>query len=770
MTVVYTESLMIIRSPGDNGLVRTNRSFVDEVGYCARDLATKPLLDWIDAADHEQILTLLAAKVGSCKARHKTKDGGSILLDWRMREESGADTFVLGLTPGSTLNYEIADADLVDRREIVSDTLKTIALIVEEQNPGFKCSILLLDHTGMVVHGGAGPSLTSAYNTAVEGLRIGPTVGSCGTASYWNIPVLVEDIQNDILWQDLRAVAEEAGVNSCWSHPFSSRDGRMLGALALYSSETCAPTQEQMGRLRAAARMTGLAVERGRAEQALHDSRHYNRTLFMESPIGLALCRLNGVLVDVNPAYARIFGRSVEECLERNGTVNVLWDLEQLESLEKDGHRGPLETEFLDAEGNRVPVSLSGRIFEKDGERFILSAVEDITERKQAEAAKRAKDTAERASLAKSSFLANMSHEIRTPLNIVLGFSQLLHIDKTLSSSQLEQVQLILNSGRHLLSLINDTLDLTKIEAGCLELDISNFDLHEFLEDIDDMFRNELEQKGLSLKIACAEAVPQFVISDEQKVRQILINLIGNSKKFTDEGGVTLSVDRNGSTLIFEVHDTGIGIAVADQSKIFTAFRQSGVSSEGTGLGIPLSKEIAELLGGDLVLTSQLGEGSTFRLELPFQESEQDKVEVKNHQVVIGLESGSPAPRVLIIDDIKENRLFLTERLSGIGFEVREAIDGETGLECFKEWKPDVVLMDLRMPGMGGWEAIRRIRKEPAGKSTLIVAVSASVFKEDRQQALDCGANSFLGKPFLDRDLLAHLGDGLEIRFLYSDS
>lgn len=765
----YTDFPMIVRVPGANGLVRTNNSFSNDFGLCATDLSAKPVLDWIHEDDHQQFLALLAAKNGRCEARHRTKTGEYITLEWKMRDEPDLEPVILGLTPGSTVSYEIADADLVDRRETVSETLKTIALILEEQNPGFKCSILLMDETGLVVQGGAGPSLTSEYNEAVEGLRIGPTVGSCGTASYWNIPVIVEDIQNDVLWKDLKAVAEEAGVNSCWSHPFSSRDGRVLGALALYSPRVCRPNGEQMGRLRTAARMTGLAVERGRAEQALRDSREHNRTLFVESPIGLVLSRLDGGLVDVNPTYARIFGLTVEDCLADRSSTQLAWDDAERESLLNEGRWGPVEKELVNDAGQTIPVSLSGRIVETDGENFVLSSVEDISERKQAEAARLAKDAAENASQAKSTFLASMTHEIRTPLNAILGFSQILQMDKTLSATQRDQIEKILGSGRHLMNLINDTLDLSKIEAGCLELEISNFSLKDLLVDVQDMFEGEMKKKELSFEILKGEAVPEFIVSDEGKVRQVIINLLGNASKFTSRGGVLLSIEREGSILIVEVRDTGIGIPASDQSKVFEVFQQSG-AAEGTGLGLPLSREISQLLGGDLTLESRFGVGSTFRLILPFRETESnDEAEEKEKLIVTGLKPGSIPPKVLVVDDVEENRVLLKYMLTEVGFEVRDADNGLSGLECFHEWKPNVVLIDLCMPIMDGYEAIREIRGHADGESTYVVAISASVLREDRQNALDSGANQFLSKPFLNGDLFDLLKSGLDIGFQYTN-
>jgi PAS domain S-box-containing protein len=316
---------MIVRATAPNGYVRVNASFQAAVGFCPAELAEKPLLEWIELVDRTQVQELLAAGEGCCVARHLVKSGGSVALSWRMRAD---ETMVLGLSaPSAPLLDRESDSGMIDDRETVSATLATIARILEEQNPGYMCSILLLDKASRVVTGGAGPSLPAHYNEAVEGLRIGPTVGSCGTASFWNIPVIVEDIQSDPLWRDLAPLARKTGVNACWSHPFSSRDGRILGAVALYYPERRAPTAEQMSRLRTAARMTGLAVERGRAEEALReaverlgqleDSRSFLHCITDTANDGIVVADSTGKVVFWNQGAVSLFGWTALEALGR---------------------------------------------------------------------------------------------------------------------------------------------------------------------------------------------------------------------------------------------------------------------------------------------------------------------------------------------------------------------------------------------------------------------------------------------------------------------
>ena len=300
---------MIVRTAEPNGFLRVNAAFQARVEYSPAELAAKPLLDWIDPRDHARVRAMVAGQSESCRARHRTRDGDVVALELRASDQ-GDGVVILGrcvLAPDAAEHGQTS-AD----EETVRGTLATIAHIVEEQNPGYRCSILLVAD-GRFVRG-AGPSLPDAYNAAIDGYAIGPTVGSCGTAIYWNVPVVVDDIQADPLWAPFAELAKDAGVAACWSHPFTSRSGRVLGALALYSPVPRAPTAEQLSRLKAAAAMTGLAVERGRAEQALREKR--KRELELEEQLRQAAkmealgVLAGGVAHDFNNVLATILGNA----------------------------------------------------------------------------------------------------------------------------------------------------------------------------------------------------------------------------------------------------------------------------------------------------------------------------------------------------------------------------------------------------------------------------------------------------------------------------
>jgi len=389
--------------------------------------------------------------------------------------------------------------------------------------------------------------------------------------------------------------------------------------------------------------------------------------------------------------------------------------------------------------------------------------------------AESARQQAEAASRSKSSFLANMSHELRTPMNAILGFSGLMIRDDALTGKQMEYLEIISRSGKHLLSLINDVLDMSKIEAGQIELDNSPFFLSVLIPDIVDMVRGRIAEKGLQLLVEQPSGLPRRILADKAKLRQILLNLLSNAVKFTQQGGITLRLailpDFDTPRLLIEVEDTGIGISPSDQTHIFDAFFQVGgkAMERGTGLGLAISSQFVELMGGSLHVESILGKGSVFRMELPVELAEETLIPQEQEQEadgVIELEPGQDAYRVLIVEDQRENALLLQTLMEKVGFEVRVAENGVSGIELFKNFKPHFIWMDRRMPVMDGIEATRRIRAMEGGQSVKIVAVTASVFKEQRSELLSAGMDEIVNKPFQPEDIFGCMARHLGIRFI----
>ena len=405
--------------------------------------------------------------------------------------------------------------------------------------------------------------------------------------------------------------------------------------------------------------------------------------------------------------------------------------------------------------------------------------------RKQAEELKLAMKKADAANRAKSEFLANMSHELRTPLNAVLGFAQLMSHDSTTTPTQQEHLGIISRSGEHLLNLINDVLEMSKIEAGRTLLSKDTFNLLELLKTLNEMLWLRAKSKGLQLVFDYANDLPQRVIGDENKLKQVLINLLSNAIKFTQTGNVVLRVicvtrpdpevypkilrsDDSFVTLRFAIEDTGSGIAQSELKKLFNPFEQTRTgqeSLEGTGLGLSISQKFVQLMGGKISVASQVDLGSTFSFDLPFKRPD----ELLSSLLPTPASPTARQPklsvhRILIAEDNSTSRLLLSKMLSRREFELKEAVNGEEALQVWQEWQPHLILMDMRMPVMDGLETTQRIKAETQGENTVIIALTASAFEEQRQVFMNIGCDDFLRKPFRFQDLAAKISQHLRIQ------
>lgn len=392
-----------------------------------------------------------------------------------------------------------------------------------------------------------------------------------------------------------------------------------------------------------------------------------------------------------------------------------------------------------------------------------------VTERTQALA--EALDQAETANRAKSAFLSNMSHELRTPLNAVIGFSRLMAKSDRLSEAERRNVEIINRSGNHLLTLINDVLELSKIEAGHVSLLEGTIDIAGLAADVVDMLQPRAEQAGLQLVLEM-ENLPASVRGDAVKLRQVLINLTTNAIKFTRQGKVSLSVKGGPAhsglvAIAFEIRDTGIGIAVEDQEKIFDPFVQlaTHAASAGTGLGLPISRQYLRMLGSTLDVESEVDKGSVFRFELALPLVEAPHASERPRGEVIGLPSSSRGKRILIVDDNADARALLLQLLEPLGFVVSEVADGAQSITEVERFDPDLIVMDWLMPAVDGLTATRRIRSLPLKRQPKIVMLTASAFEEERQQALAAGIDDFLRKPLEVEALMAAIERMLDIRF-----
>lgn len=376
------------------------------------------------------------------------------------------------------------------------------------------------------------------------------------------------------------------------------------------------------------------------------------------------------------------------------------------------------------------------------------------------------------ASKAKSIFLANMSHELRTPLNIILGFAQVLGRDKSFSENHRQTLTTIMRSGEHLLGLINDVLSIAKIEAGKLALNEQPFNLAQMLSDIESMIKVRAQSKNLELKFLLDSNLPQNVIGDEGKLRQVLINLLGNGVKFTKEGSISLKVSWQNNIAKFVITDTGPGMTKEETQKAFNAFEQTRTgaeSQEGTGLGLTISRDFVNLMGGELFLVCQLGKGCEFSFEITLPETK-EIIQVETRKV-IALEEGQAEYRVLVVDDALENCQLLDMMLSPIGFLVKQASNGQEAVKIWQSWQPQIILMDLQMPLMDGYGATKKIRDlEEKNNATIIIAFTANVFDHSKEKILASGFNDLIVKPFREIEIFEKFTKHLSIKFKFESS
>ncbi|NUO78545.1 PAS domain S-box protein [candidate division KSB1 bacterium] len=652
--------------------------------------------------------------------------------------------------------------------------------------------------------------LFNRFMEALTGKRAEEVIGRYAPEVF---PVLHEKGMDDHLRRAL------AGETVKVPDVFLKFEGREV-----WESNVYGPHRDAQGNIMGVIALVNDITERKRSEESLRSSEERFRTLFESAPIGITINNAEGRFLQVNRAMQELLGYE-EAALQTMRFKEVTLPEDFAESKQVFGEL---------VAGRRSHFNIEKRYRKKSGEilwantvcrairdaegkfLYTFAMIVDITARKQADAAlrkahdelegrvkertrelsnsnvlltkqieerlrmeaalKEAKEVAEMANRAKSEFLANMSHELRTPLNGILGYAQILKRDAALSAGHKENVEIIQRSGEHLLTLINDVLDLAKIEAGKFELHLGDFSLTDLLQSVTEIARVRAEQKGLAFVYESLSPLPAFVTGDERQLRQVLLNLLANAVKFTETGGVSFKIgtaaSRAGETRVrFQVEDTGIGIPQERLEEIFLPFQQVSELRhrvEGAGLGLAISRKLVNLMGGELHVRSELGHGSAFWFEIVLPETQAARRVLQTVEHSINGYLGEKK-KLLVVDDKKENRALLAKLLAPLGFEITEAGHGQEALDILARAPVALILLDLVMPVMDGFEATRRIRQLPHCEHTPIIALSASVFEHNREASLSAGCNDFIPKPVRLEVLLEKLQTHLQLQWRYAE-
>ncbi len=646
-----------------------------------------------------------------------------------------------------------------------------------------KASILILSADGKYLRHGAAPSMPEEYNRLIDGLPIGPRSGSCGTAAYAEKEINVVEIASDPLWADFRDLAKNFGLRSCRSIPIRSSRGSLMGTFAVYNQPLPVWNSDQQI-INLITRTTALILERSLEERAKQEAeaalKESDRLLRLsEERLGLAIEVAKVGFYDWNiPEDHIVFSRQMmADWGLREGSLRKLEDaVGRIHPDDRQRVSGLIQDTMV----NDSPYATHYRVVRPDGEtvwldvrgqvhrdangtplRFFGTSVA-ITEQKEKEIAlKRAQAAAEAANRAKGLFLANMSHEIRTPLGAIMGFLELLKNPNHKVDDLDRFIGVIDRNSKHLFRLVDDILDLSKIEAGKIVLESLTFSLTELLADFTAMMSFRAQENGLKFSLDLESSLPRFVVGDPTRLRQVLNNVVGNAIKFTRRGEVRVKASFVDDLFTVTVKDTGVGISPDAAEKLFEPFSQGDDSTTrlfgGTGLGLVLTRRLTEAMGGDFSLqASEVERGSTFvaRVKLTVGKSPVNAQAPAPHPTT---EQPLAGLRVLVADDSTDNQNLIEFFLTEWGATSILANDGREAIQLAKEFPVDVILMDVQMPNVDGHDATRTLRAD--GFARPIIALTAHAMNEEKARCLESGFSVFLSKPIHRPTLLAALVD-----------
>ena len=678
-----------------------------------------------------------------------------------------------------------------------ASVLEALVRGAEQLYPMMRCSILLLDSEGKHIEKGIAPSLPDFYNKALEGIAIGVGVGSCGTAAFTGERVIVEDISTHPYWDPYKELAASAGLGACWSQPVFTSDGRVLGTFAIYHCEKHAPADSDIYLIEQCAQLASIALEKSAAAEKLQRSEAHYRQLTEDVQDVVWKMDRNFRFTYISPSDERVrgfradevIGHHVFEMFNEEGIASVTRLMQQRQESESRGipiGSTTFEVQHRCKDGRLIWGEVLSKP-ERDSDGKIIGyhgITREVTQRKNVEAELErhrdhleelveqrttalsiAKEAAEAASRAKSTFLSNMSHELRTPMNAIMGMTGLA-LKQATDPKLRDQLGKVTKASQHLLHVINDILDISKIEAERLSLDEMDFMLALPLDNLNNLALPAATAKGLKLDINIAPGLAsQPLRGDFLRLGQILLNLISNAIKFTTEGSVSLDISASEETpadllLRCAIRDTGIGISAEDQTRLFQAFEQSDNSMTrkygGTGLGLAISKRLVMMMGGDIGVESQLGSGSTFWFTARLKKSGTALAPATPASAMPPeetLKARYAGARILLAEDEPINQEVSRELLESAGLVVDLAEDGVEAVELAKGKDYNLILLDLQMPRMNGIEAALAIRALPGRQSVPILALTANAFTGDREKCIEAGMNDHISKP-VDPDLL----------------